>query len=228
LLAEDYAKASPDRLHQPSYERKYRDKQAEYGESSALQEAVRRCRDAGPLAVDLASGHGGGFLPWLAPRVRDGAILIGTDACLPVISNWSRLLSTYRDNVFFLDVDLLREPPFRNDMIDVFSGVMVANAYNSDPLKHFTRLHSRLRPGGILVISEIFYDAASKTAEFLADHSNPYQSLERFLGMLQSIGFHADDVLPLRRQQGKICSGDGFPIDDQDWWSEQIIVAART
>ena len=80
----------------------------------------------GDIVVDIASGHGGGFMPWLTPRLGDTVLLVATDACLPVIENWYKYISGIRNNYAFLDVDLLKCLSFQDDSVDVFTGIGIA------------------------------------------------------------------------------------------------------
>jgi len=86
-LAANYADETVERLHMDYYRRQAETKEHACETNGAIRDAVDFVVTRLGIGVDLASGHGGGFIAPIVRRMSFDSILLATDACLPVIEN---------------------------------------------------------------------------------------------------------------------------------------------
>ena len=222
-LAADYSENSPERLEVSYYRERFAAKQVELEENAAVRKAVDFCANINGIIVDIATGHGGGYVPWLSLLAAKDALLVATDACPPVIENWYSLLSAQTGRFAFLDIDLARNLCFRDSAIDLITGVGIDNVNVNKPLSLFLEIYRCLKPGAWMVIHQIFYSSNSHTAAFLKAQENPYESISSYSDLLGRLGLRLMDADEAGKFRGKIDPGDGFPIDEDDSWAEMIL-----
>lgn len=193
----------------------------------AMFEALKAVAAHGDVIVDLATGPGGGFVASLLDLVDDSTLVLGTDACRPVVENQARLFRRERsDDFWMVDVDLGRRLPFRNGVIDCFTGRAITNIDAVDAaLKELGRC---LTSDGLVLLQEHFYAQGSETARHLSRAGHPFASMVSFKSYAHSVGFtilsHADIV----RRRGKSDPRDGLPLSEDDEWTSTLLTMARS
>ncbi len=168
--------------------------------------------------VDLASGPSGYFSAMLN-SLTDDDIFVITDACPTVISAHSRACSG--ENIFVFDTDLDKKLPFKDSIIDVFSGNLLSNVNNYAGL--IKEAYRCLKPGGHLALIEMFFEYGCKTYEHLNLKGEIWASFETFVAFCEKIGFTllGSDIISSRK--GKISEGDLYPLDNNDCWSDRTL-----
>jgi len=197
---------------------------AEYEESSyqnnkhnkALVDHVSSCKG---IIVDLATGPGGGHIAPILKRLNPQGLLIATDACIPVVINQYKFFKPiYGDKFEMIDLDLRNDFPFKDNSIDIFTGVEITNIQSGieNTLKEVSRC---LKSGGELILSQRFYSPNSATAKYLAESNDIFSVIDSIETFSNSIGLYISKIVELFRNKGKTDPRDGFPIDDTDEWS---------
>ena len=223
-LAANYADECPERLHVDYYRRQAESKEHLYETNGAIRDAVDFIVTKLGVGVDLASGHGGGFIAPIVKRMAPDAVLLATDACLPVIENgYAYLAPGYADRFVFLDTDLSAALCFADASVDVFTGVAVANVNDGNPESLLREVYRCLKPGGWAVLQEMFFAPQSETAAWLARQGNMYSSLSAFLDLMRSFGMRTVRIQEAVTGRGKIDPGDGMPLNASDEWSETVV-----
>jgi SAM-dependent methyltransferase len=164
------------------------------------------------VIVDIASGPHGGWIHGILNELPQNAALISTDACSFCIDNYSRYYSN--KSYFYFDIDLDKPLPFKDDSVDVFTGVLMCNIPNYRGL--LTEIARCLRPGGKAVFEEVFYSPDSKTFEYLLKENAVYASSEIYVDFCQSIGLDWVAVDVCKQMVGKMDPDDGLPLSDSD------------
>ena len=170
------------------------------------------------VKVDLASGPSGYFSPVL-DTLDKSDVFIATDACPSVIAAHSEACS--KENFFVFDIDLDKGLPFYDECIDVFSGKLLNNVNNYDVL--IGEVYRSLKYGGRFAVIEMFFEHGCKTFEHLNSQGAVWSSFETFVKFCESTGFKhiGSDILQSRK--GKIDSGDLYPLDENDCWTERTV-----
>ena len=223
-LAASYAEESSERLQVEYYEKQRALKEQIYSTNSAVKEAVDFVVRNTGTGVDLATGHGGGYIAPIVKRLSDGAAFFASDACLPVIENWCRCLQPeYADRFAFLDIDLNGSLCFPDNSVDVFSGLAIGNVNDGDPAGLLREVHRCLRPGGWGVFQEMFFAPESETAALLSQEGDLYASVEAFAERALGLGLHVTKSEQAEMGVGKIDPADGMPVNNSDGWSQIIL-----
>lgn len=223
-LAQLYAEELPERLDVDYYQHQYAQKEDAYMTNAAVKEAVDFVVANIGVGVDLATGPGGGYIGPIVKRLSKGATLFASDACLPVIENWSRCLqSEYANRFAFLDIDLNGNLCFPDNSIDVFSGVEIANVNDGNPTGLLQEVHRCLKPDGWAVFQEIFFAPGSETATLLSQEDDFYASVSVFSKRTLAMGLQVTRTEQVKMGVGKISLGDGMPINDRDRWCQKIL-----
>ena len=223
-LAKLYAEELPERLDVPYYQQQRARKEEIYMTNAAVKEAVDFVVANTGLGVDLATGQGGGYIGPIVKRLPKGATLFASDACLPVIENWSQCLqSEYADRFAFLDIDLNGNLCFPDNSIDVFSGVAIANVNDGNPTGLLQEVYRCLKPYGWAIFQEMFFAPESETTILLSQEDDLYASVSVFSERTLAIGLHVTRTQQAEIGIGKINPGDGMPINDSDHWSQLIL-----
>ena len=226
-LGRDYFEHSPERCSPQYYRNMYETKQDDLFSNPGIRDAVDRCNLTKGTVVDLASGHGGGFLCWLAEKLPPERLLIGTDACPPVIENWGEVLPPIRENFVFIDADLANRLPFHDRSVGCFTGIYIGNISMSADNVLYSEFSRCLNDDGRVVIQEVFYAEDSASASYLNANGSPYASIDDFNKVLNIADLHIVESIEIRHAQGKIDPRDGFPLDEEDRWTENILVVRR-
>jgi ubiquinone/menaquinone biosynthesis C-methylase UbiE len=224
LLAEDYKKNAKDRLDLPYYWKQAEKKEKMHGKNSAVGRLVDFVVERGGIIVDLASGHGGGYIAPILKRIGEDTILIATDACLPVIENYCRLfMEAYSAQFAYFDIDLEKQLAFKDDTVDVFTGFAISNVGGGKPYSLLREVKRCLKPKGFAVFQEMLFAGNSATSKWLKEQGNLYSSLQAFCEYCVEIGLKAMDHETVFTGKGKIDPRDGMPIDEDDRWSEIVV-----
>jgi len=223
-LAKDYAEHSPNLLHVDYYRFQATQKEQMYQTNPAVKSAVDFILANGDAIVDLATGHSGSYIVPIVRRLASSSILIATDACQPVIENWHAYLAPqYSDRFLFFDIDLEKKLSFSDEAVDVFTGLLISNVNGGNPDVLLREVHRCLKPSGFAVFQEMFFADQSATAQMLERQGNMYASLTSFTNYSRSIGLETVRTDSAINGVGKICPGDGLPINDLDQWSQTIV-----
>ena len=223
-LAEDYAKNAKERFTLEYYANQARQRERMYGNNPALKDAVDFIVSRAGIVVDIATGHGGGYIAPVVARLQRDALLIATDACPPVIAKWSEYFSEqFADHFAFFDIDLEKALCFSDCCIDMFTGLGISNVSDGQPYDLLKEINRSLMPGGYGIFQEMFFDEDSKTAHFLSKKENLYASLNVFAAHARSIGFEMTKADEVTEHIGKIDPCDGWPIDENDRWFEMMV-----
>lgn len=220
-------RAFPEMHAMDYYRDRFSKAEKRYRENAALRRVVDELSPTVGVAVDIASGPGGGFLPLLASRLPSETLLIGTDACPPIIEHWSTCISRSHPLSAYLDIDLLQPLPFPDASLDLVTGVFIENVNIDEPMGLISELSRCTKPEATIVLRQLFYADESATAAMLRDQSNPYASVSDFARSLASVGLVVADQTMLRFGRGKLDPGDAFPIGDTDEWAESILTVAH-
>jgi len=223
-LAADYAQNSPELLRVDFYRRQAEHKEHLYRTNGAFREAVDFVVAKLGVGADLASGNGGGYIAPTVRRMGSESLLLATDACLPVIENWYAYLAPeYADRFAFLDIDLSGMLCFADARLDVFTAVAVSNVNDGNPESLLREVARCLKPQGWAVLQEMIFSPTSETCRVLTDQGNLYASLQTFADRVRPYGLELVSTSQVSTRRGKICDGDGWPVSDDDEWSETIL-----
>lgn len=170
------------------------------------------------IKVDLASGPSGYFSAVL-DNLKSNDLFIATDACPTVITAHAQACD--KENFFVFDVDLDKALPFQDACIDVFSGNLLSNVNNYAEL--ITEIHRCLKPGGHFAVIDMFFEHGCTTYEHLIAQGTFWASFERFADYCNNIGFDLLDSDILFTKKGKLSSGDLYPLNDNDNWTERTL-----
>lgn len=170
------------------------------------------------IKVDLASGPSGYFSAVL-DNLAENDLFVATDACPTVISAHSKACN--KENFFVFDVDLDKSLPFKDSSIDLFSGNLLSNVDNYAGL--INEVYRCLKVGGHFAIIDMFFEHGCSTYEHLKDKGEIWASFETFVSFCEHVGFVfiGSDVISLRK--GKLSSGDLYPLDENDYWSDRTL-----
>ena len=227
-LLEAINRSHPEMQTEDYYRERVLNAEERYCRSAELRRAVDALSSAEGVAVDIASGPSGGFLPILAPRLPDETLLIGSDACPPIIEHWYACIVETRELAAYLDIDLLGPLPFPDASIDLVTGVYVENVNIDDPMGLISELARCTKQAARIVLQQLFYAEGSATAAMLRDQGNPYASLPDFADALASVGLGTVEQARLRSGRGKLHPGDALPLHDTDEWTESVLIIRHT
>lgn len=227
-LLEAINESHPEMQTEDYYRERLLKAEDRYRDNPALREVVDALASTSGVALDIASGPSGGFLPLLAPRLPEETLLIGTDACPPVIEHWYTCISEIREAAAYLDVDLLGPLPFADASIDLVTGVYIENVNIDKPMGLISELARCTKHATKIVLQQLFYAEESATAVMLRDQGNPYASLPDFADALASVGFGAVEQVRLRSGRGKLDPGDALPLRDSDEWNDSLLIIRHT
>ncbi len=170
------------------------------------------------IKVDLASGPSGYFSTAL-DNLAENDVFIATDACPTVISAHSN--ACQKENFFVFDVDLDKPLPFKDSCIDLFSGNLLSNVNNYAEL--INEVYRCLKVGGHFAITDMFFEHGCSTYEHLKDKGEVWASFETFVTFCESVGFVFLDSDVISSRKGKLSSGDLYPLDENDCWSDRTL-----
>ena len=69
------------------------------------------------------------------------------------------------------------------------------------------------------------YEEGGKTQRFLREHGWAAPDWSAYAKLLEDLGFVMERFELLNNGRGKICPGDGLPLDNEEW--KHIIIRAR-
>ena len=167
---------------------------------------------AGNTIVDLASGPSGYFAP-LLERLKPSQLFIGTDACCAVL-NAHAAANSENEQFLMLDIDLDKPLPFRTSSIDVFTGFLTSNVIGYGAL--LSEVARCLKPGGRLVVAEIFYEKGCVTWQYLKNESAVNAAFEDYVSYCENIGLTYRGSELVKAIVGKLDPEDLYPLDDAD------------
>lgn len=170
------------------------------------------------VKVDLASGPSGYFSAVL-DDLKSNDLFIATDACPTVISAHAKACK--KENFLLFDVDLDKPLPFQDACIDVFSGNLLNNVNNYADL--IAEIHRCLKPGGHFAVIDMFFEHGCTTYEHLISKGEFWASFESFTDYCNKIGFDFLDGDILFSRKGKLSSGDLYPLNNDDCWTERTL-----
>lgn len=200
------------------YERNAANNRQTDAEHPATVAMLRAVAESGPVIVDLASGPGGGYLASLLDMVPSGTVVLGTDACVPVVKHQAELFSReHGDRFRMLDTDLEKRFPFHDGSVGSFTGGGIDNIECA--AFTFRECLRCLKPGGLMAIEQRFYAEGSESASYLSSEGNIFASWKCLRSYVESIGFTVDACEDLWIRVGKSDPKDGMPLCDTDEWT---------
>lgn len=170
------------------------------------------------LKVDLASGPSGYFSAVL-DNLTEKDVFIVTDACPTVIAAHAKARN--KENILVFDVDLDKPLPFKDSSVDLFSGNLLSNVNSYAEL--IREIHRCLKPGGHFAVIDMFFEHGCTTYEHLISKGEFWASFESFIDFCNNIGFDFLNGDILFSRKGKLSSGDLYPLNDEDCWTERTL-----
>lgn len=183
-----------------------------YSKKEIVVDFFNRVLDSGKIIVDLASGPSG-YFGTVLKLLKNEQMFFITDGS-PVILNAHMDANKGRRNIGYIDLDLDKPLPFKNDSIDCFMGNYLGNVMNYRQL--VTEAHRSLKPGGRFSVIEIFYDKDCETATELRNSEKLYADLEVYTEFCEGIGFKLDRKGTIEHIVGKLDPSDSLPRNDTD------------
>ncbi len=170
------------------------------------------------VKIDLASGPSGYFSAVL-DNLREDDLCIATDACPTVVCAHSQACN--KNNFYVFDMDLDQNLPLKEASVDIFSGNLLNNVNNYATL--IEEAYRCLKPGGHLVLIEMFFEHGCKTYEHLNSKGEIWASFETFIAFCEKVGFTYLDGDIISSRRGKISEGDLYPLDENDCWTDRTL-----
>lgn len=170
----------------------------------------KRISDHGGLVLEIGTGPGGGFMPYILKNNPDVSMII-SDLSPTVVCEWKRFLDNEIDlpNIYYAAFDFC-DIPFSDDCIDVVSdGGGIGNA-EGDKGKALKEVYRVLKPDGLLVMSTGF--VTKETLAELPEHAQKELIVKRpdiFVDLYE------DTVLAGFKKIDSIIGGCWYTNDDE-------------
>lgn len=141
------------------------------GDSSPFAAEVRAAAMAGMPVVDVASGPGGGAMPFIL-QLNPAARVLAVDAGTPVLHAWSEFLESegQAGGASFAGLDAAHMP-LRDNCVAVITSIGGFSSIVNDPGEAWREAARVLQPGGRVLASEMWWDpeGCRRLAEALDD-----------------------------------------------------------
>ena len=148
-------------------------KSNKYGNILTLKaaEAAKKIIDHGGIILEIGTGLGGGFMPYVLKLDKSARIII-SDLCPTVCIEWKKIFEKeyFPKNITYAVLDNC-ELPFFDESIDIISSCGGLVNIETDKIKALKEFHRVLKKGGIFIDSGV-----SINNEYLSTLSNDFQN----------------------------------------------------
>jgi len=157
-------------LDNGQYRRNWTGQNGLFGDTTRFATAVRRVVEGNEPIIDVATGPGGGAMPFIL-QLRPDAHVLAVDVGTPVLHGWHEYLAAEQPatRACFAGLDFTLAP-FRGDSVSVLTSIGgFSNIIDqSGAWREAARV---LRPGGQILAFEVWWDpeGSKRLAEALAD-----------------------------------------------------------
>lgn len=183
-----------------------------YSKKEVVLDFFDRILDNGKIIIDLASGPSG-YFGTIIKKLRDDQLFIISDGS-PDILKAHMEANKEKNNIGYMDLDLDKPLPFKNDSIDNFMGNYLGNVMEYQQL--VSEAYRSLKNGGRFSVIEIFYEQGSETAFELRRENRLYADLDKYIQYFESVGFKLECKGTIEHVVGKLDPSDSLPRNDTD------------
>ena len=181
-------------LNNGQYRRNWAGQNGLAGDSSPFVKEVRGAALAGEPIVDVASGPGGGAMPFIL-QLNPDAHVLAVDAGTPVLHGWREFLASVRrgSGACFAGLDFARAP-LRDDSVAVMTSIAGFSSIGNDPSRAWREAARVLRPGGRVLAMEMWWDrdGCRRLAEALDDPRIASSDGLAIRDRIQAAGLHIE------------------------------------